>query len=210
MAAATDTNEITIDPARCIYVKNGNNSEIYFSNYYLKQVIANMESSFVLTNSYKFNFENTDFMNHTLIDPTNQDGIPDIRSAINALSNVITPPTLNPTTLDLSLYSKLTYTPNSTPTLSTLNLETNITEIIIEGIKDKNDSPIFDSKAQIRQFLKYNGKWITGSIVNQTFNEKTKITIEDEKVTMGGGKKTTTRRRDKTGYNKHRKSNRRR
>jgi hypothetical protein len=202
-------NTIPIDPKRCIYVKTDTNSEIYFSNYYLKQVIANIESSFVSTNSSKFNFKDTEFMNHTLIETTNQAGIPGIRDAINALPNVTTSSTLDPNILDLSLYSKLTYTPSSSVgTPGTLNLETTIVEDTIITLKN-GTTDIFTNKAQVRQFLKYNGLWINASPERSQFNDRLATTMP-AKTAVGGGKKTTTRRRGKTGYNKHRKSNRRR
>ena len=205
----TDTNEIIIDPKKCIYVKNGDTSEIYFSNYYLKQVIAK-DPSFDSSKLFKFNFENSNFMNHTLIDVTNQNSIPDIRSAINTVPNVTTSTALNPNTLDLSLYSKLTYTPGTTPTLK---LETTIEEdYIIESIKGNDGKSIFNNKAQVRRFLKYNGWWINAQPTLSEFDSRLATTMPDKPtaISVEGGKKTTTRRRGKTGYNKHRKSNRRR
>lgn len=198
---------INLESKRCIYVKTDTTSEIYFSNYYLKQVIAK-EPSFTPSTTLKFNFENSNFMNHTLIDSTNQAGIPDIKSiksAINAI-NVTTPLALDPNNLDLSLYSKLTYSSSTAP--PSLSLDKTISEDTILKLKN-GATEIFTNKAQVRRFLKYNGFWINALPTPSDFNDRENTKMPSATST-GGGKKTTTRRRGKAGYNKHRKSNRRR
>jgi hypothetical protein len=206
MAAATDTNEIIIDPARCIYVKKDpNTSEIYFSNYYLKTLF---KESFVNDSPMKINFSDGIFMNDEIIPLADKEKIP----------NTFTTDTLKIKKADLDIleYSKITYTPAAPAPDGTAVLDTKIDEMtILEKMKNAN---IFTNKAQLRQYLKYNGLWYQTQPTQHTFAQRanTNSLEKEEKEeavaagAAGGGKKTTTRRRGKTGYNKHRKSNRRR
>jgi hypothetical protein len=222
MADATDTNEIIIDPARCIYVKDDNNSEIYFSNYYLNKVINKNPPQ----NLFKIQFSDKNFMN---IDAEEPQEIKTVKTEIAKLQTLKID-TLD--SLDNSTYSKLTYTPGQEPGI---NLDTNITADSIIKVKSKSEDTktIFANIEQVMRYLKYNGYWYPGQPERLEFSnrdqtpeitplvKKVKEAVggeeqgpvnagEDNKDNQAGGKKTTTRRRRKAGYNKHRKSNRRR
>jgi hypothetical protein len=203
---ATTINQINLESKRCIYVKiSDTSSAIYFSNYYLKQEKdKQVVTPNTLADSFKFIFDSENFMNISLIKPENKLDKTKLNTRTN--KNI----TKKIESLDMSLYSKLTYDDN----IATAELDVTISEDIIKNIKvddnPPNDNPIFTNKAQVRQFLKYDGLWINALPTKSDFNnrENTKMPIATA-ISVGGGKKTTTRRRGKASHNKHRKSNRR-
>lgn len=223
MAAATDTNEITIDPARCIYVKKDDStSEIYFSNYYLNTLF---KEGFDSVNPITIQFiSNKDFMNVEIIPEEDKELM---ATAKEKIPDTFTSNTLkiNKKDLDILEYSKITYThaaapadggaaPDGTAVLNPSISEDEILETLSQPIEiSGKEEIIFINKAQLRQYLKYNGLWYLMPPEKYAFKDRKRNgeeKKEEEAVAAGGGKKTTTRRRGKAGYNKHRKSNRRR
>ena len=220
MADEDEINEITLESNRCLYVKlDTAASEIYFSNYYLKQLI---DKNTVLT-PFKIKFTGTKFMNDTLISDETK---PTIDSTIKEINN-LSPINISPESLNMSLYSKLTYTPpaadgdgaaevaEATP----LELKTDIAEKVILGIKYNDTNSIFANIEQVRQYLKYDGLWYRGRPRKYKFDERERTqpveakmegedNVDDAQQGSEGGKKTKTRRRGKASHNKHRKSKR--
>jgi hypothetical protein len=219
------TNEIRIDPARCIYVKNGNNSEIYFSNYYLNTLF---KDEYVNANPITIQFiSNKDFMNDEIIPPEDKASIESVKSRIQ--EKLAT--TINRETLNVLDYSKITYSsvpagadaPDGTAVLDPAISEDKILDTLKEPITINSEQKIiFTNIEQLRQYLKYDGLWYRTQPIKYDFKdrEETKPLKPLKPVETGseeagggeqeGGKKTTTRRRRKAVRNKHRKSNRRR
>jgi len=214
---ADEINEITLESNRCLYVNSDSASEIYFSNYYLNQVIGKK----TVSDNFKIKFTDNKFMNHTLISDETKPNIDSTIEKINTLN--LSEKILN--NLNMSLYSKLTYTPPAAAAAAAaaevaeatqLELNTDIAEEVILSIKDNDTNSIFANIEQVRQYLKYDGFWYRDLPKKYTFEERANtnpVNAAAEAATAeaaAGGKKTTTRRRGKAGHNKHRKSNRRR
>jgi len=119
-------NKITIETKRCIFV----DEYIYFSNYYLKSKISEVTGPV-----NKIKFDETEFMNKTMIQDENKKKVP------NQLE--VTLP--NPLDLNESLYSKVNISDN------TINI--NVAENEILELK------IFKDHNQIKQFLQFDGWW---------------------------------------------------
>lgn len=212
---AEEINEITLVSNRCLYVKSDIASEIYFSNYYLKQLIGKNKVS----DNFKIKFTDNKFMNETLVSE-------DLKSTIDTIDSTIENIKISLASLNMSLYSKLTYTPpaeaeaegdEAAAKATQLKLDTDIDEDTIIKIKDKADKSIFTNKAQVRQYLKYDGLWYRKPPTRYDFDDREQTKplggdaeedAEDTNPETAGGKKTKTRRRGKASHNKHRKSKR--
>lgn len=234
-----DKNIINLNPKRCIYVKNSEDSkisEIYFSNYYLKQVIDNI-TDYNNDNPNIIKFDDSDFMNVEIIPDGDKELMANAKQ--NIPEKLATKDTkINKNDLDILDYSKITYThaaapadggaapadggaaPDGTAVLNPSISEDEILQTLSQPIEINGKvETIFKNKAQLRQYLKYDGLWYLEPPKKYDFKNRKRTGEEegadDEQVVeqvveQGGGKKTTTRRRRKAGYNKHRKSNRRR
>ena len=145
--------EIKLDKSRCIFYKNN----IYFSNYYLNEVIAGKSPPF------KIIFDDNKFMNDE--EYNSERTLTDIKSEDinNNLDNINV---LNDSNLDVTLYTQMVFNPHS------IDISVNI-----EHIKD-NLSRIFKDTDQIIQYLKYNGFWCT-DIKQTSFGDRTKKSEEE-------------------------------
>jgi hypothetical protein len=225
----SETNEIIIDPARCIYVKYGNNSEIYFSNYYLNTLF---KDEYVNANPIIIKFSKKNFMNDDIIPPEDKASIESVKSRIQ--EKLAT--TINRETLNVLDYSKITYSSGPAgadaavekAVLDPAISEKDILDTLKEPITINSEQKIiFKNIEQLRQYLKYDGFWYRTPPIKYYFKDREETTetkplkpvVADSEEAggkveqvdgQGGGKKTTTRRRRKAVHNKHRKSNRRR
>lgn len=207
---------IELDRSRCIFLDN----VIYFSNYYLNQVISETETDpKKYPKSIKVNFKGDKFMNEDELEEQARPG--DINEKLIALSKV----EVNVDNLNVTKYTKI-------------NIDSNFTidnmEFPAQDIYADLDS-IFITKEQVIQYLKYNGFWYIDQPTKYEFNNREKTLsvkaeeddtggddlgdkkvksdgVESDGVESGGvefgGKKTTARRRGKASHNKHRKSKR--
>jgi hypothetical protein len=162
-----------------------------------------------------------DFMNNELIIADADKVL--MATAKQNIPNTFTTDTIiiNKDDLNILEYSKITYTPAAAAAApadggaaaaaaaapdGTVLLDPKISETTI--LNEMTSASIFTNIEQVRQYLKYDGRWYQTQPTKYSFAQRKET--RPVAVTTIGGKKTTTRRRRKAGYNKHRKSNKRR
>ena len=153
MAAAIIT--IELDRSRCIFINN----VIYFSNYYLNQVITDTDTT-IYPKEIKVTFNNKKFMNEDELDEGQK--IPEtINEKIQPLKIQANP--------DVTKYTMINLNFSETNG----GLEKSAQDIFAEL------QSIFKDTDQIIQYLKYNGYWCTEP--KQTpFGDRTKKSEEEE------------------------------
>jgi hypothetical protein len=150
---------IVLDRRRCIFLNN----MIYFSNYYLNEVISDTEKY-----PKRINFNDDKFMNEGELE---ENVIP---KSIKD-QDIIEKP-------DVTKYTRI----NLELGLTNNDLKKSVEDIFAE-LKS-----IFKKKEQVIQYLKYNGYWCS-KIKETPFNERDAQEEVEENEQRGGNKNTTRR-----------------
>jgi hypothetical protein len=159
---------IVLDRSRCIFLNN----VIYFSNYYLNEVISETEK---YPKPIKVNFNDDKFMNEGELE---ENAIPNNINEKMKVQEITEKP-------DVTKYTRI----NLELGLTNDDLKKSVEDIFAEL------GSIFNKKEKVIQYLKYNGYWCS-KIKHTPFNNRNAPDEQEEveEDEQRGGNKNTTRR----------------